>query len=179
VAREFARGVAEASARSSDRRFWPTLSLGARADYEYPHAMKVEWGPAVQGGVTLSWELFDGGLRQAQTAEARANARGAAEQARAAEQSLVRRLVDVEARARTAQADLVSARETLEQQEVYLRVARASVQAGTGTELDVHNAELGVDRARIAVQQALFGKAMARAEGLMVHGVALEQGGSR
>jgi outer membrane protein TolC len=170
--------AAEQSARSIDRTFWPTLSVTARADYEYPHAFKLEWGPLLQGGVSLGWDLFDGGLRRAQVAEARAGARGLAEQATATEESLRRRLIDVEARTRTAEADLLSAREILEQTEVYLRVARGAVAAGTGTQLDVHNAELGVDRAKVAVQQALLGKALARAEGLMVHGIAAE-GGSR
>ncbi len=171
-----ARAASEATARSSARGIIPTLGLSARAEYQYPHALKVEWGPLVQGGVVLSWELYDGGLRGAQAAEARAQARALEQQAQATEQSLRRRLIDVEARIRAAQADLTSARETLEQNEVYLRVARAAVAAGTGTQLDVHNAELGVDRARVAVQQALLAKALARAEALMVHGVVEEHG---
>ena len=171
------RETAELSARSIDRTFWPTLNIMARADYEYPHAFRLEWGPLVQGGVNLSWDIFDGGLRRAQVAEARASARGIAEQGAATEQSLRRKLIDIEARTRTAEADLLSARETLGQQEIYLRVARAALAAGTGTQLDVHNAQLGLDRARMDLQQALLNKALARAEGLMVHGITTDGSG--
>ena len=49
-----------------------------------------------------------------------------------------RKLIELVARARTADADLESAKKTLEQTEIYLRVARAALEAGTGTELDVN-----------------------------------------
>jgi outer membrane protein len=171
------RDAAELSARSVDRAFWPTLSLSARADYEYPHVMKTEWGPLVQGGLVLSWDFFDGGLRKGQVEEAAAQARSLGELTRATEEGLARKLIDIEARARTAKEDLLSAKETLEQNEVYLRVARAAEAAGTSTSLEVHNAELGLDQARVAVQRALFAKALARAESLMIQGIALERSG--
>jgi outer membrane protein TolC len=173
-----ARQASALSARSMDRTFLPTLGLMAKADYEYPHAMKLEWGPSLQAGVSLIWDFFDGGLRRGQTAEAHARSHNLEAASRATEESLRRKLVDLESKCKTAQADLDSAKETLKQTEIYLRVARGAVGAGTGTELDVHNAELGVDRSRIAVSQALLALALARAEMLMVYGDA-STGGSR
>jgi outer membrane protein len=172
-----ARLAAEEASRSTARSFLPTLSLMARADYEYPHAMKLEWGPLVQGGATLAWDFFDGGLRRHQVRESRAQAKSLEELERSTEEGLKRKLIDLEARARTAQADLTSAEDTLHETEIYLRVARAALAAGTGTDLDVHNAELGADRARIAAQQALLAQALVEAERLMVHGVAEERTG--
>jgi outer membrane protein len=171
------RQSAEQMALGTARSFLPTLSLLARAEVEYPHNMRTEWGPLIQGGASLTWDFFDGGLRRSQEREARAQARSLEELTRATEQSLRRKLIDLEARGRTARADLLSARDTLEQTEVYLRVARATLAAGTGTELDVHNAELGLDQARIAVQRALFAQALVRAEVLLVHGAALDRSG--
>jgi outer membrane protein TolC len=171
--------AAEELARAMSRGFWPTLSLMARADVGYPNAMKLEWGPLFQGGISLSWDFYDGGARQKQVREARAQAASAAAASRAAEETLRRKLIDLGARERTARAELESARETLTQTEVYLRVAKASLSAGTGTSLDVHNAELGIDRARIAVQQALLQQALARAETMMVHGVSVRSGNAR
>jgi outer membrane protein TolC len=171
-----ARTAAEQAARATARTILPTLSLMARVDLEYPHAMKLEWGPLLQAGVSIGWDFYDGGLRGAQVREARAQARSLEEAERATAEGLRRRLIDLGARGRTAAAELTSARETLEQTEIYLRVARAALAAGTGTTLDVHNAELGLDRARIAVQQALLGQALVRAETLAVHGVVEERG---
>ena len=165
------RAAAELAAKSASRTFIPTLNVLAKAEVEYPHVMKTEWGPLLQGGASISWEFFDGGLRRGQVREAQAQARSLGELSDATEQSLRRKLIDIDARRRTAEADLTSARETLDQTQVYLRVARAAVAAGTGTDLDVHNAELGVDQARIAVQRALLAKALTSAEALFVHGV--------
>jgi outer membrane protein len=173
-----AREAATLSARSASRTFLPTLSVIAKAEVEYPHNMRTEWGPLLQGGATLSWEFFDGGQRRAQTREAQAQARSLDELGKATEQTLRRRLIDLQARTATADADLLSAKETLEQTQIYLRVARAAVAAGTGTDLDVHNAQLGVDQAQVAIQRALLSKALARAEMLAVYGAASE-GGAR
>ena len=49
-------------------------------------------------------------------------------------------------------------------------MARAARDAGTGTALDVHQAELGVDSTRVAVQRALLSLALIEAETLMVRG---------
>lgn len=170
-----AKLAAEQAARSTSRGFWPTLSLMARAEVGYPNAMKLEWGPLVQGGVSLNWDFYDGGLRQKQAREAHAQAASAAAASQAAEESLRRKLIDLAARERTARAELESARETLAQTELYLRVARAAVEAGTGTALDVHTAELGLDRARIAVKQALLQQALVKAEAMLVHGIAAQR----
>ena len=125
----------------------------------------------------LTWDFYDGQLRRSQEEEAQARARYLAGLSQATLERLQRKLIDLEARARTAQADLVSAKETLQQTQVYLRVAKAAVAAGTGTSLDVHTAELGVDQSRIAVERALFAMALARAEMSLVSGIAQERSG--
>lgn len=165
---------AQSNALSISRNFVPTFSLMARVDYEYPHAMYLEWGPLYQAGVNLAWDFYDSGLRQGQVQEAQAQARSLAETYRATEQQLKRKLIDLTTKLHTAQADLISAQEILEQSEIYLSVARAALAAGTGTELEVHTAELGLDRAQLSVQQALLAQALARAELLLAYGITSE-----
>lgn len=172
------------AARSQARTFVPTLSLAASAGLRYPRALALEFGPVLEGAAVLSWEAFDSGLRRARVREGEAQAQRLGAQAEATARELERELIEVEARAASAAADLVSARETLRQNELYLRVARAAVEAGTGTELDVHQAQLALDRTRIAIQRALLEAALAEAQRLLVWGrtrppVADEAGGER
>lgn len=167
--------AAERAGAAADRKFIPTLSARGSIELVYPRALQLELGPVYQIGVTFSWSIFDG-LESASAAEEQeANAAALAALSRATRDRLERELIDLEARARTARADLKSAKETMEQTEIYLRVAKAALEAGTGTELDVHNAELGLDRVRTAVERAAFALAMVRAETLMVYGKAIEQ----
>lgn len=162
--------AAEAQVSVQKRAFAPTLGFIARAEVEYPHQMRLQWGPLLTAGVQLSWTFFDGLLTQGRTAEAEARARAARSMVDAEEEQLRRTRLDLAARRRTATAALDAAKKSEEQAKVYLRVARAAEQAGTGTRLETNTAELGLDRARVAVQQALFELALVRAEALMVAG---------
>ncbi len=169
--------AAENAATARARSLVPTLSAQASVELQYPRALKLEWGPVYQVGVMLSWPFFDGLARENAVAAQEATAAQLGKLSEAKQQDNERRLIELEARARTAEADIASAKQTLTETEIYLRVARAALEAGTGTELDVHNAELGIDQARTAVQRALFDSAMVRAEALMVYGVAEEKKG--
>ncbi|MBK8481305.1 MAG: TolC family protein [Proteobacteria bacterium] len=157
-------------ARSQARTFLPTLSLAASAGLRYPRALALEFGPVLEGALVLSWEAFDSGLRRARVREGEQQAARLGAQAEATAEALARELIDVEARAASAAADLSSAREILRQNEVYLRVARAAVEVGSGTDLDVHQAQLALDRSRIAIQRARFEAALAEAQRLLVWG---------
>jgi outer membrane protein TolC len=164
------REAARLSARSRSRTFLPSVDLFGKAEVEYPHVMKTEWGPRFQGGINLTWDLYDGGLRGGQVREAESRSRQLRALSRATEENLRRELVDLAARRRTADAELASARSVLEQTQLYVKVARAAVTAGTGTDLDVHQAELGLDQARINVRKALLDLALVSAETLKVQG---------
>jgi outer membrane protein TolC len=165
------REAARLSARSRSRTFLPSVDLFGKVDVEYPHVMKTEWGPRFQGGINLTWDLYDGGLRGGQVREAEARSRQLRALSRATEENLRRELIDLAARRRTALAELESAERILKQTRIYLKVARAAVAAGTGTDLDVHQAELGLDQARIGVRKALLDLALVSAETLKVQGI--------
>ena len=133
---------------------------------------ELELGPVVQGGVQLSWSIFDGLLRSGRARQAEAKARALSAQRRATLQNLERELAGAQVRWRKARANLASAKQVLEHNKVYLRVARAARDSGAGTSLDVHNAELNLDRARIAIQRARFDGALARAQMQLIYGIA-------
>ncbi|MBI2372523.1 MAG: TolC family protein [Deltaproteobacteria bacterium] len=152
----------------------PTLSLFATAELQYPRGLEVTLGPVATVGAQLSFNIFDGFLREATAAELDARARQLGEGRRAAEDEVERRLVDLDARLRTASADKVSAEDRTHQSEVYVKVARAAAEAGTGTELEVRTAELSLDQAKLSIRQALFELALIRAERLQILGRAVE-----
>lgn len=156
----------------------PTLSKRVAAKLEYPRALELELGPAVEIGVALAWPIFDGFARERETEAYEARAAALERQAEAEREALSRALLNVLARERTAQARLRSAERAVSENEIYLRVSRAAVAAGTGTELDVLTAELSLDRARVDEKRALFDRALARAEAARVLGRAGLVGGA-
>jgi outer membrane protein TolC len=171
------REAAELARRATTHSFWPTLDLFAKGELEYPHAMKTEWGPRIQGGVRLNWSLFDGGLRGALEDESQAQVDHLAAMSQATQERLRRQLIDLGAKGRTATASLASAKEILAQNEIYLRVAKTALSAGTGTHLEVHQAELALDQTRVDVQKSMLELALVCAETLMVRGLAHHRSG--
>lgn len=160
----------DALASSASRGLWPTVTVMAKAEVEYPHVMKTEWGPLVQGGAVISWSFFDGFQRSAQARISRARANGMREASRAARQKLQRRVIHLQSRERAAAADLLSAKKILQQTQVLLRVAREAKAQGAATHLEVTDAVVGADRARMGIQQALLDRALVRVELMMVAG---------
>ena len=106
-------------------------------------------------GAQLSWDIFDGLLT-----------RGKIMEAKAVYQKAQTELTDtsrrIELEVRTAYSDFIEAREVLESQkkvqeqaEESLRLAKARTDAGTGTQLDVLNAETALTEARTTQSLAL------------------------
>lgn len=114
-------------------------------------------------GWQASWNIFDGWLIKGRVAEASARHRRASEEI----EEIARRIeVDV----RTAYSNFIEAREVLESQkkvqeqaEEALRLANARTEAGTGTQLDVLNAQTALTVARSTQVEALHAYSVARA----------------
>jgi outer membrane protein TolC len=101
-----------------------------------------------QAGVQMSWSIFDGNLTRGKVMQARS----LKEKADADLDDEIRR---IELEVRTAYSDFVEAKEVLESQkkvveeaEESLRLATARNQAGTGTQLDVLDAQTSLTQAR-------------------------------
>ncbi|MFO1477795.1 MAG: TolC family protein [Verrucomicrobiota bacterium] len=114
-------------------------------------------------GAQLSWNLFDGmaTIGRVQTAKA------LRDKSKTEVDDTSRR---IELEVRTAYSSFVQAREVLESQEKVqeeaeeaLRLAKARADAGTGTQLDVLDAETSLTQARTTQSEALHGYATARA----------------
>jgi outer membrane protein len=114
-------------------------------------------------GAQLSWNLFDGMLTQGRVTEARAGLEKSH-----VELDNAARVIELEVR--TAYSTFLEARETLdatqkvvEQGEEALRLAKSRYDAGTGTQLDVLDAETSLTEARTTKNTALYGYLVARA----------------
>ncbi len=114
-------------------------------------------------GAQLSWDIFDGMLTRGKVTQARANYDKS-------KTDLADRSRQIELEVRTAYSDFLTARETLDSQikvqeeaEEALREAQARADAGTGTQLDVLDAQTSLTQARTTEVQALHDYDAARA----------------
>jgi len=115
-------------------------------------------------GAQLNWAMFDGLLTHGKVIQA--NAQFAHAKTDLADQSR-----QIELAVRTAYSDFIEAKEVLESQtkvqeeaDEALREAKARADAGTGTQLDVLDAENSLTQARTTQIQALHDYATARAK---------------
>ena len=114
-------------------------------------------------GAQLNWSIFDGLATRGRVMEAKARH----EKSKVDVDDTSRR---IELEVRTAYSGFVEAREVLDSQqkvqeeaEEALRLAKARADAGTGTQLDVLDAETSLTQARTTQVQALHDYAVARA----------------
>ncbi len=114
-------------------------------------------------GAQLSWDIFDGMLTHGRVVQARA----LYEKSRTEVEDMGRQ---IELEVRTAYSQFIEAREVLDSQktvqaeaEEALREAEARATAGTGTQLDVLDAQTSLTQARTTEIQALHDYAAARA----------------
>ena len=115
-------------------------------------------------GAQISWDFFDGMLTHGKVVQARADYEKS-------QNDLADETRQIELQVREAYSDFVEAREVLDSQktvqaeaEEALREARARLDAGTGTQLDVLNAETSLTQARNTNAQALHDYDTARAK---------------
>ena len=114
-------------------------------------------------GAQLSWNIFDGALTFGKVKQAKA-------QYDKSKTALDDEARQIELQVRTAYSDFIQARETLDSQlkvqeeaEEALREARQRAEAGTGTQLDVLDAETSLTQARTTQIEALHDYSTARA----------------
>jgi outer membrane protein len=143
----------------------PTVQAVASYDWRSPQFggdSKAEYDGWTIGG-QLNWNIFDGMATYGKVVQAKA-------QLAHAKADLEDRSRQIELEVRTDYSSLIEAREVLESQQKVqeqadeaLRLARARAEAGTGTRLDVLNAETQLTQARTTQVQALHDYDVARA----------------
>jgi outer membrane protein TolC len=160
------------------RSYWPTLDVVGNVRYQYPkNYFEIEGGLFYMAGIRLTWNVFDGDLLRRQRAELRAKVRQVESLRQAADQDVRRKLADAAAKRRMAAASAAAARRTRRAAQVYLKAARVSRKAGTGTALEERKAEEALDKAQLAEVKAWFESALARAQQLRAQGVAAQRSG--
>ena len=159
-------GAFAAQALAARRAPLPTLDVFARAGVQSPATLvdPDELGVAWLAGVSLTWDLFDGGLRAAEAREADARASEARRGREALSEELERARAEAEARRASAEVQLATAERRLRAAETYLVAARGALDAGTGRATDLQAAEVGLDEARLARARALHQRALAEAQ---------------
>lgn len=145
--------------------YQPVVQAFAGYDWnsaEFNRDLSREFNGWVVGG-QLNWNIFDGMLTRGKVIQAKA-------QFERAQAEVDDRARQIELEVRTDYSIFIEARETLESQQKVqeeadeaLRLARARAEAGTGTQLDVLNAETQLTQARTTQLQALRDYDVARA----------------
>ncbi|HTY86791.1 MAG TPA: TolC family protein [Candidatus Acidoferrum sp.] len=159
-------------------------NLSVFAGYTWINAQftpPVELDHSIDGynvGAQLSWDLFDGMLTRGKVIQAKANYAKS-------KTDLEDKGRQIELEVRTTYSDFLTARETLESQtkvqeeaEEALREAKARADAGTGTQLDVLDAQTSLTQARTTEVQALHDYDAARARLERAIGAEMLQPGS-
>ncbi len=130
-----------------------------------------EGGPALDSTVwnwnataTLTWYLFQGGLTRAQTQEAQANLDGAAAQLTSQRQQVRLEVEQARLAVRAAKAALGAAGEALVNARERLRLAEGRYQAGSGSVIELGDAQVALTTASAQRVQADYNVASARAQ---------------
>jgi len=159
------QGLAHESVRTAKSGYKPSVQVyggyGWRSSaFERDLTFDVEGWSA---GAQLNWQLFDGGSSIGRVSEARA-----LEKKVGVELDDAGRQIELEVR--TAYSTFIEAKEVLEstekvveQGEEALRLAKSRYDAGTGTQLDVLDAETSLTEARTIKNEALHAYLVARA----------------
>jgi len=146
----------------------PTVSVFAgydwhNAQYTQPVTLDHDFD-GWNAGAQLSWNIFDGALTYGKVKQAQA-------QFDKSKTVLDDQARQIELQVRTAYSDFIQARETLDSQQKVqeeadeaLREAKQRAEAGTGTQLDVLDAETSLTQARTTQIQALHDYSTARAK---------------
>jgi outer membrane protein TolC len=108
-------------------------------------------------GARATLELFDGGERHARVSEARSRMRSSELEYHNAEDQLRLAVRSAYLDMRSQESALASARKTAELAQESLRLATKRFEVGTGTSLEVLDANVSLTAALVGVQRALYG----------------------
>ncbi|MBI5071253.1 MAG: TolC family protein [Deltaproteobacteria bacterium] len=151
----------EASVRSAQGGYYPSLSVstgltqaGPRIDFGY-------WNWSATA--SLTWNLFQGGLTEAQAREARAGLDGLASQLAAARQQVRLEVEQARLAVRAAREAREAAGEALVNARERLRLAEGRYQTGAGSALEQGDAQLALTSAGAQKVQADYSLSSARA----------------
>jgi outer membrane protein TolC len=142
--------AAEATVRQTFRNFFPDLTGNA-----FVGTTRADMNEIWELGITLSWDIFDGGNKVAKYKEAKASLEAAQARVRALELDIWKEVeqdhsafIETEERIQAAQASVASAQENF-------KLAQGRFDAGVGTILELTDAQLALTEAQSTEAQAL------------------------
>ncbi|MFL5319085.1 MAG: TolC family protein [Myxococcaceae bacterium] len=151
----------ELSISATRGNYWPTLGASAGANEAGPNPGSL--GFAWNGGVTLSWAIFQGGLTRANVAEASANLNGLKAQVDALEQNTRLEVEQARLAVRAEKASVDAAGEAATNARERLKLAEGRYQAGVGSIIELGDAQLALNAALGQQVSAQFNLAAGRA----------------
>jgi outer membrane protein len=140
----------------------PSLGLfaGATAVGSTPSGSVPNW----DAGVSLTWNIFQGGLTSAQSREASANLEAARAQADVLRQQVRVDLEQARLAVRAARGSLAAATTALENAREQLRLAERRYETGVGNAVELGDSQLAVANAAAQRVQADFNLSTSRAQ---------------
>lgn len=176
------RAAAEAALRASRAERRPSVSWLAHlfaTSPEYLVAEEADLAINALAGIRIRLPLLTGGARPARIARAEAELAAARAATRDLEAEIALQIRLARRRVAEAEAVLVAQGRVIEQAEKTLEIARVRYSHGLGTQLEVTDARLALDDARVLRLRALADRAVAAAELSRALGVTLlPEGGS-
>ena len=148
--------------RSIEGEYWP--SIGAAAGITQGGTSPAHLGWNAQAGISLTWQIYGGGITRAGVAEAEANVAGEVAQLDLLKQQL---RADVEAArlaVRAAKASTSATQEALLNARERLRLAEQRYQVGVGSAIELSDAQVALTQASSQVVQADDRLSTARAQ---------------
>ena len=152
----------EVATRAFRRAYLPTLDGSARLTDSGPTPNDLSWNWSA--GVSLNWDLFKGGLTQAQVAEARHQTAALASQKTALRQKAAAEVTQAWLAIRAAKSGLAAADEAVTNARERLRLAEGRYVEGLGNAVELGDAQSAVVAAEAQAIQAHFQLALARAQ---------------
>lgn len=162
MAQESLVRAAELALSAQRGAYWPTLGAGASLGQGGPALNNLTWN--WNAGVTLTWQLFQGGLTNAQVREEEAALAQSAAQLDQARQQVRLELEQALLSVRAAKATLGATHDAVLSAREQLQLAEGRYQSGAGSSIELSDAQLAVNNAAAQAVQADQKLATARAQ---------------
>lgn len=158
----------ELTTRSIRGAYAPSLGATASLYEQGPDLGKLNWSAFV--GLNLNWQLFGGGITDAQVRESRANTVALRAQYELQRQQVRADVEQARLSVRATKAAIEAAHEAATNARIRLGLAEGRYQAGVGNVIELGDAQLALTTADAQEVQAIFNLATARARLLQALG---------
>jgi outer membrane protein len=158
----------ELTTRSIRGAYSPALSASAGVSELGPGLAELDWGATA--GLSLSWQIFGGGITDAQVRGARASTAALRAQYALQRQQVRADVEQARLSVRATKAAIEAAHEAAANARIRLALAEGRYQAGVGNIIELGDSQLALTTAAAQEVQAVFNLASARAKLLQALG---------